>query len=84
MKEDKKILKKLAIKVLIQHPQCQIKSKNCTGKSECVHHKRGRLKDNILNEKTLVASCFACNLWVETNTAEAIAKGFKKSKFKTE
>lgn len=84
MKEDKKTLKELAKKIIAKHPKCQIKSEKCTGKSECVHNVRGRLKDNLLNEKTLVAACYACNLWVETDTAAAIKKGFKKSKFKTE
>lgn len=83
-KEINKQLKKLAPQIIAKHPMCQIKSEKCTGKSECVHHVRGRLKDNILNEKTLLSVCAACNLWCETNTAEAVAKGFKKSRFKTD
>lgn len=83
-KEINKQLKKLAPQIIAKHPMCQIKSEKCTGKSECAHHVRGRLKDNILNEKTLLAVCYACNLWCETNTGQAIAKGFKKSRFKTD
>lgn len=83
-KVTKKELKKLYPEFLSKHPVCEIKMKGCTVKATCVHHKHGRLKDNILNQKTWMASCSNCNLIVEIKDAEAREKGFKKSKFTTE
>jgi hypothetical protein len=82
MKETMKELKKLYPVFLAKHPNCEVKlSPECTKKATCVHHINGRLKDNILNVETFMASCETCNLYVETHSALAKAKGVKKSKF---
>lgn len=83
-KETEKLYKQLSKQLVTKFPDCQVKSPKCTGKSQGCHHTRGRLKDNILNEKTLIPCCNACNGWIEDNHAEAERLGLKKSKFKTE
>ena len=83
MKEIKKELKKRYPEFLKKRPLCEAKMQGCTGRSECVHHKNGRLKDNILNEKTWMAVCKNCNRVIEEQDALAREKGFKKSKFQT-
>ena len=82
MKETMKELKKLYPVFLAKHPNCEVKlSPKCTKKATCIHHKNGRLKENILNVETFMASCETCNLYVETHSALAKEKGVKSSKF---
>lgn len=82
MKETMKELKKLYPVFLAKHPNCEVNlSPQCTKKATCIHHRNGRLKDNILNVETFMASCETCNLYVETHSALAKEKGVKKSKF---
>ena len=45
---------------------CQIRSKVCTSKSTCIHHGRGRIGSNYLDDSTWFASCYACNSYLET------------------
>lgn len=53
---------------------CEIKSPVCTGKTEGIHHKKGRGK-YLLSTETFIASCNACNAWVEANPEEAKSLG---------
>lgn len=73
-----KELKKLYPIFLAKHPACEIKSPKCTKKATCIHHTKGRGKNEVLAVETWKASCTACNLWCETNHAEAEEKGVKK------
>lgn len=84
MKEVKKELKKLYPLFLAKHPNCEVRlSPECTKKATCIHHVHGRLKDNILNQKTWRSACEKCNGWVEDNHMKAELAGMKKSKFTT-
>lgn len=78
IKSVKAELKKMYPVFLAQRTKCEINSPNCTKKATCVHHTQGRGKNEVLNVGTWKASCEPCNLWCETNHAEAAAKGFKK------
>lgn len=51
---------------LEQHPLCEIRSPVCTGRTECRHHKKGRLGTLFLDPRFQVASCFMCNGYLET------------------
>lgn len=82
MKEAMKLLRPLIIIFLSKHKFCEIQGPNCTKLATCVHHSEGRIGEKLLDVKTFVPSCTSCNLWCETNDAEAREKGFKKSKFK--
>lgn len=82
MKAVVEILKKLYPLYLKKRPLCEIKSENCTQAATCVHHSEGRGPNEILDQSTWIPSCEPCNLWCETNDAEAREKGFKKQRIK--
>lgn len=63
------------------HPLCEIRSPECTGKTQGVHHTKGRGKDHLLDINTWMAACNRCNTWIEVHDKEARDKGFKLSKF---
>lgn len=61
---------------------CQMKTKVCTGTTQCVHHSKGKQsEERLLNMKWWIPSCFACNTWVEMQDGEAREKNLKLSKF---
>jgi hypothetical protein len=62
------------------NPICQIKSPVCTGQTNGVHHKAGKIGDLLNDEKYWMAACNPCNGWIEDNDAEARKLGFKISK----
>jgi hypothetical protein len=83
MKDIKKELKKQYPVFLKVHPFCEVKlSPACTKNSTCIHHKKGRGKDEVLNQSTWAASCTECNRWVEENHAKAQIAGMKISRHK--
>lgn len=59
-----------------ENPECAIKSPNCTKYTQGVHHKKGRGK-NLLDKKTWLPACNACNHYVEAHHQWAIDNGFK-------
>ena len=64
------------------HPKCQIQSPECTGKTEGVHHVKGKTSYALLlNEAHWMAACNRCNVYVEIHDAWAREKGYKQSKF---
>jgi hypothetical protein len=40
-------------------------------KSRDVHHKKGRLNGNYLNEETWIAVCRPCHDWIHSNPSKA-------------
>lgn len=67
---------------IADNPECQMKTKVCSGSTQCVHHSKGRQStEKLLNVKWWKASCFKCNTWVEMQDAEARSKDLKLSKF---
>lgn len=79
-KERKKRLKK-EYPVYLSRPDnkaCKVKMKGCTGKSTVVHHVRGRIGDQVFDQKDWLPSCIFCNGALE-NDPEAHKKGLKKS-----
>lgn len=56
---------------------CEIQSPECTKTATCVHHKKSRGINEVLDVETFMASCERCNLYVETHDAWAREKGFK-------
>lgn len=56
---------------------CEIQSPECTKTAVCVHHKKGRGINEVLDVETFMASCGACNGYVESHDAWAREKGFK-------
>lgn len=81
-KKDNEMLKTMYPAFLAKHKKCQIASPVCTGKATVVHHSEGRSQDKLLNVKTWMASCPACNSWVEQNHFQAEQMGVKISRHK--
>lgn len=63
-----------------KHPLCKIKSAVCTGKSQHVHHLKGRIGDMLTDKKYWMPACDKCNSWLEQNDLWARQNGFKLSK----
>lgn len=80
MADIKKQLKKLYPQFLKKHPFCEINSPVCTKVATCINHKKGRGKNEILNEETWEASCTACNGYIEENDSWARENGHKVSR----
>ena len=77
----KEILKEYTPKrkaFLEPRPYCEARTKVCTGRSEVIHHMKGKWsKDLYLDERYWMACCSACNLFIETMGEEAYEKGLK-------
>ena len=64
------------------NPKCQIKSEVCTGKTEGVHHMKGKASHELLLDETYwMAACNRCNVYIEVHDAWAREKGYKLSKY---
>ena len=64
------------------NPKCQIQSPECTGKTEGVHHMKGKTSHELLIDETYwMAACNRCNQYVESHDEWARANGFKLSKY---
>jgi hypothetical protein len=70
--------KRLAFLAL--HNNCQAKLVGCTGKSTDVHHKSGRVGNNMLNIGTWLSVCRSCHTWIEENPIEAKEMGFSNNR----
>jgi hypothetical protein len=62
------------------HPYCEIKSPVCTGQTQGVHHKRGRMGSLLMDETFWMAARNRCNGYVEDNDSWARENGFKLSR----
>lgn len=56
---------------------CKIQSPECTGVATVVHHKKGRIGDQIFVVEDWMSSCPRCNGYVEDHDEWAREKGFK-------
>jgi hypothetical protein len=64
------------------HPMCSINSPACTGKTQCVHHSKGKKTiHELLDASAWKSSCYACNTWVESNDGIAREQGHKLNTF---
>lgn len=60
---------------------CGIRSNDCTGAAQGIHHLAGKgTIELLMDENNWIPACNACNLWCETHHAEAVKKGFKRSR----
>jgi hypothetical protein len=57
---------------LADHPNCE----RCGHRAECLHHKRGRQGQLLLDARWWAAACWSCNDFAETNTGQARAEGW--------
>lgn len=75
-----KAIKPLYEIYLEKNEECQIKSQVCTGRATAVHHTEGRGVSKIMDQRTWMACCAACNDWVENKDEAAREMGAKKSR----
>jgi hypothetical protein len=61
-------------------PMCAAKLEGCTNLTTQVHHSKGRIGDNLLDETTFVPVCHNCHRWIEENPIKAKEYGFSKSR----
>jgi hypothetical protein len=75
-KARQKEYKPLAMAFRKEHPACQLKVPGiCTGKTQGIHHKRGKVGKLLIAVEHFLASCNPCNTWVEANHEEAVHMG---------
>ena len=67
-----------------ENKYCKVKMPGCTKIANVIHHVKGRIGDQVFEVKDWLPCCASCNIVLESRDGEARAKGFKKSKFKTE
>jgi len=75
-----RVYKKQRIKFLKKNPFCKAKLKGCSRVAEEIHHKKGRVGDNYLDEKTWVGVCRNCHNKIESEPAKAKEKGLSESR----
>lgn len=62
---------------LQNHSMCEAHIQGiCKGQSTEVHHKKGRVGDDLLDETHWLALCHSCHEYVENNRAFAMEQGF--------
>ena len=62
----------LVLKVLSEHPDCQVRVRGCEGQAVDVHEPRTRGRGGShLDERNTLAVCRACHRWVHQNPGEA-------------
>lgn len=70
---------------LWQGVPCKIRSPECSGLSQGMHHLEGKETiEKLLDTSRMIPACNRCNQFVEANHAWAAAKGFKLSRLKNE
>lgn len=72
-----KVYSKIAKEYVQENPLCAIRSPNCTGHTQCVHHGKGRVGFLLIAKEYWFPSCFMCNGYVEENKKWAIERGFR-------
>lgn len=75
-KEERLYLAKRII-FLQEHPMCEAHlSGICTEHAQEVHHKKGRIGDDLLDETHWLALCHMCHDYIENHREFAMEKGF--------
>lgn len=70
---------------LARNPVCEARVwKVCAGRATQVHHLRGRIGKNLLDNGKFMAVCDQCHTWIHDNDAEARKRGLLLSRLKTE
>lgn len=74
-----------ATRPLWQGIPCTIRSPECSGLSQGMHHIEGKETiEKLLDTKRMIPCCNMCNLYVERFPKWAAARGFKLSRLKME
>lgn len=71
---------KLRLLFLDKHNFCQARLPQCALKATDIHHKKGRVNEDLIDDTEWMAVCRSCHHWIETHPVEATELGFRKSK----
>lgn len=71
---------KLRASYLTAHSYCQAKTDNCSYNSTEIHHRRGRIGNDLTDVNYFLAVCRNCHNWIEDNPKEAKELGFSVSR----
>lgn len=81
MKSQEKEYRKIVREMLAEDDSCELRTPECTGQAQGLHHKKKR-GSNYLNKKYLARACNACNGWCESHPLEAVEMGLLISNHK--
>jgi hypothetical protein len=62
------------------NPECEARLKNCRGEATDVHHRAGRVGENLLDTETWLAVCRPCHLWIESHPVASKQLGLSESR----
>jgi hypothetical protein len=62
------------------NPECEARLKNCRGEATDVHHRAGRIGENLLDTETWLAVCRPCHLWIESHPVASKQLGLSESR----
>ena len=65
---------------LAANPKCQCGREGCNRKAVEIHHAKGRVGANFLDEKTWRAVARVCHRWAEMNPNEAKKAGLSENR----
>lgn len=71
---------KLRLLYLESHHFCEAGLPCCSLKATDIHHKKGRVNEDLTDDTEWMAVCRSCHQWIETHPIEATELGFRKSK----
>jgi len=64
--------KKVREVYLIANPNCE----RCGNEATDIHHKKGRIGNDLINDNYFMAVCRPCHTWIENNPKEAKQIGY--------
>jgi len=64
--------KKLRDKFIIENPNCE----RCGNEATDVHHKKGRIGNDLIDVSNFLSVCRNCHHWIENNVSEAKKLGY--------
>lgn len=75
--KEEKLYSAKRVLFLLEFPMCQANIQGvCKGQATEVHHKKGRIGNDLLDETNWLALCHNCHEYVENNREFAMEKGY--------
>lgn len=75
--KEEKLYSAKRVLFLLDFPMCQANIQGvCKGQATEVHHKKGRIGNDLLDETNWLALCHNCHEYVENNREFAMEKGY--------
>jgi hypothetical protein len=71
---------KLRLLYLTKNYFCEARLPACSLTATDIHHKKGRVNEDLTDNTEWMAVCRSCHNWIETHPIEATELNFRKSK----